>query len=136
MFIWNDWLEKVSIALDKFAVNRKYRSSSFKDEKEYLAEQTKLAEELNRLDKAIGKNIEDVVRRVYPEVKLIAFDSRTSSFADSFLGRALLKGLESSSQRLEVEEWFQRATGMKVAVDRFEGLVDEEQRRLLDEKNI
>ncbi len=116
-----------------FIVNRKYKDIHWAGKpEEYLAEQQKVAEEISKLSKRVEEKIKADMATFWPDLEVVAYDSRTFSLADDRLGAILVQGLKKQSECLDVEAVFQSQTGYKLTVTRIEDL-DEETRRKVEE---
>lgn len=116
-----------------FIVNRKYKDIHWAGKPaEYLAEQQRVAEEISKLSKRAEEKIKADMATFWPDLEVVAYDSRTFSLADDRLGAILVRGLKKTSECLDVEAVFQSQTGYKLTVTRIEDL-DEETRKKVEE---
>ena len=129
-FIWNTYLESLDKKYTLFCINRSYKDKSFKDESEYLKVQTKLAEEIDILNKEIKEEITKVVHETYPEVEVILYDSRMFSKADQNIGKILTKNIKSQTETLDVKACFEKFVPVKITVERYEDLNEETQKEI------
>ena len=122
---WSKYLYSLNKKYSLFYINRKYKSSSFNDENEYLSVQTKLCEEIDELSEELRKEVEDVVHEIYPAVDVLLYDSLLFNRSECFLGKVLVRGVRSDSELIDVRSCFERLTGVKLLFDRFESLSEE-----------
>ena len=129
-FIWNTYLDSLEKKYSLFYINRKYKDTSFKSEEEYRTIQTKVTDEIDILSKEIKSSIEDVVHSTYPEVEVLLYDSIRFSRANMLIGAVLTKGIKSQSEILDVKECFEKISGVKILIDRFEDQSEEVQKKI------
>lgn len=133
MFIWDDFQEFYDKKYMMFTINRAYRERSFRSEDEYVAEQRKLADEIDERDRVVEEKLAELVREAFPEVEVIKFDSRMCSAAHLLLGRTLTRGVQSNARTLEVATWIEKKTAHRVLVDRIEDFSEEDAKKILEE---
>jgi hypothetical protein len=134
MRFWEDLQNGYAEAYDRFAVNRQYRNKSFKSDAEYVKAQTKLAEQIDELDKKALAKCREVIGVLYPDIEVLMLDSRMNSVSKQSLGRLLCKGIESTTACVDVEQWFLRQTAHRIGVDRIEDLPEDLQKKLQEKR--
>ena len=133
---WSRYLDSLNKKYSLFYINRRYKSSSFKDENEYLSVQMSLCSEIDELSEEVRKEVEGVVCDVYPSVEVLLYDSLLFNRSEYFLGKVLVRGVRSDSELVDVRSCFERLTGVKLLFDRFEGLSEEIQSLVINKLKL
>lgn len=133
MLRWNDILESYDQYYDKFKINREYKETHWPDENTYLKAQQVLLEKISDLDRKVTEEIRLIFQEVYPDVKLVLFDSRMHSYLEGYVGSTLVEGLDDDVKALELKTWFERKTAYKIDVDRFETLPEDVREKIARE---
>ena len=133
---WSRYLDSLNKKYSLFYINRRYKSSSFKDENEYLSVQMGLCSEIDELSEEVRKEVEGVVCDVYPSVEVLLYDSLLFNRSEYFLGKVLVRGVRSDSELVDVRSCFERLTGVKLLFDRFEGLSEEIQSLVINKLKL
>lgn len=125
MIRWSDVIETWAQLYDKFKVNREYKNKSWADEASYMKDQRELVEKITELDDKVKPEVVKIINEAFPEVEVVAFDSRMHSAEARRVGNVLLKGVTDRTQLIEIETWFERCTAYTIGTDRFEDLPEE-----------
>jgi len=122
-----DLVRALSIQYDKFFTNRQYKNTQFENnETEYMRQQNELANDIKKEEDQIFEILKQYFNEVFPELNLIAYDSRFVAFSKSrvMLGVILVENIkdgdESKIKRFLMENLF-----VEVKVDKLEDLPEE-----------
>lgn len=127
---WETYLDLLDKKYSMFFINRKYKERSFKSEDEYLDIQSKVANEIEKLNSEIQQEIAEIITNYFPNVQVLHYDSRSYSRGDQIIGRVLTKGVPSQSETFDVKAIFEKFTSVKIFVDRIEDLPEDLQEKL------
>lgn len=126
-----NYIDSYEIKYNMFCDNREYKSRSFKDETEFLEIQTALAEEIEIIDKEVKIESQKIIQEIFPNVEVVAFDSRYFKKGQSKLGNLLCKGVKDLEECRTIQKYFESVTYTIVVITRFEDLDEEIQKNFL-----
>ena len=109
-----NYLDSYEVKYNMFCDNREYKNRSFKDEQEYKDVQYALANEIEIIDK-----------EVFPDVEIVAFDSRFFKKGQAKLGNFLCKGVKDLEEGRTIQKYFESVTYTNILITRWEDLDEE-----------
>lgn len=110
---------------DKYVVNREYKNRSFENDDIYNKEQLKLANEIEEKEALVKEEIKNVLKEVFPEIEIVAYDSRFLERGKYKLGHLLCKNTKDKEECRTIQKYFEAETLFLIIVQRFEDLDDD-----------
>jgi hypothetical protein len=122
------YLDSYEVKYNMFCDNREYKSRSFKDQEDFLKTQYALAEEIELLDKEVKIESEKIIKEIFPNVSVVAYDSRFFKRGQSKLGNFLCKGITDLEEARTIQKYFESITYTNILITRWEDLDEETQK--------
>lgn len=122
------YLDSYEVKYNMFCDNREYKSRSFKDQEDFLKTQYALAEEIELLDKEVKIESEKIIKEIFPNVSIVAYDSRFFKRGQSKLGNFLCKGIIDLEEARTIQKYFESVTYTNILITRWEDLDEETQK--------
>ena len=120
-----NYLDSYEVKYNMFCDNREYKNRSFKDEQEYKDVKYALANEIEIIDKEVLKESEKIIKEVFPDVEIVAFDSRFFKKGQAKLGNFLCKGVKDLEEGRTIQKYFESVTYTNILITRWEDLDEE-----------
>ena len=126
-----NYLDSYEVKYNMFVGNREYRTRSFKDDEDFKRVQFALAEEIDLIDKEVKKESEKIIKEVFPDVEIVAYDSRFFKKGQAKLGNFLCKGVKDLEEARTIQKYFESITYTNILITRWEDLDEDTQKNFL-----
>jgi hypothetical protein len=126
-----NYLDSYEVKYNMFVDNREYRTRSFKDDEDFKRVQFALAEEIDLIDKEVKKESEKIIKEVFPDVEIVAYDSRFFKKGQAKLGNFLCKGVKDLEEARTIQKYFESITYTNILITRWEDLDEDTQKNFL-----
>lgn len=126
-----NYLDSYEVKYNMFCDNREYKNKSFKDKDDFLKTQYALAEEIEIIDKEVKSESEKVIKEIFPDVEIVAYDSRFFKKGQAKLGNFLCKGIKDLEEARTIQKYFESVTYTNILITRWEDIDEETKKNFL-----
>ena len=126
-----NYLDSYEVKYNMFVDNREYRTRSFKDDEDFKRVQFALAEEIDLIDKEVKLESEKIIKEIFPDVEIVAYDSRFFKKGQAKLGNFLCKGVKDLEEARTIQKYFESITYTNILITRWEDLDEDTQKNFL-----
>ena len=103
----------------------------FKDNDDFLKTQYALAEEIEIIDKEVKSESEKIIKEIFSDVEIVAYDSRFFKKGQAKLGNFLCKGVKDLEEARTIQKYFGSVTYTNILITRWEDLDEESKKNFI-----